>query len=364
MFIALVGAPYTGSALRYFIQIGLVPFAIALFLMNLPWRPDRFFQIARLLTAVATIVACIAVVEQLTGINLFSTSRRDAYLEAVNHFQVGDLTRAGGVFGQPDWLGGYITLFIAFPIGFAIATRNPFSRLGWISSEMFLLSALLASGTRLALLGSAVSLLAFVILGSRFRAISRPVLFLCITAIITVGSLVLVSPDVEPLNRLNVVSTRLSSTDERDVGIRLGAAVTGLRVAAMHPVQGIGLDYERYMDASIGVMDPRQIRPLAQPHNSYIELAAFAGYPALLAIVLLITRYTSGLWRGLKTPECVDPIRIALFSSVIGFLFSNMLVNLLTLPAISYCFWALLVSSTLPRFRENTHFPDTQSSRF
>src|SRR5262249_22520548 len=60
--------------------------------------------------------------------------------------------------------------------------------------------------------------------------------------------------------------------DPTDAQLRLGAWETAIRVIIAHPLSGLGLGPHTYILRAEPYRVPLQYRPLAHPHNSYLEL--------------------------------------------------------------------------------------------
>lgn len=353
---AALRAPDSALGMKYFVQIGLLGLVISVTMSNLPWTAAQHRLLVQALTSIATAIAAIVVFERLTGQHLIEHERRLAYLEDVRDFEIGQtgIYRAGGVFGQPDWLGGFLVLFVVTSLGLAASSTQPTKRGVWLGCHLLLQGALWASGTRLGLIGMTVSLAVFVILSIRsssgVHGFSRVAFFTTFVA----GSAILITT-LPQLDFLDVTSARLSSTDE-GANHRLGTALTGLRMVSAFPLWGIGIGYHHYQKLSLSYLDERAWAPMVQPHNSYIEVAAFAGIPALLGLLFLLQGYIRRLRQAHSHCLRPDLLHLAVYASLLGFLAANFAVNLLTMPGISYCFW-LLLSSQLEVDRQSMSLP-------
>ncbi len=102
---------------------------------------------------------------------------------------------------------------------------------------------------------------------------------------------------------------------------------------------------------------PEQYRPLAHPHNSYLELGAMAGLPVLVTFVAFIL---FALWQALRNWALVNVRQRALLGSgiaVVIVLSTNSLsVNVWTLPPLAAFGWVILGSVSSPLLIEKKKY--------
>ncbi len=132
----------------------------------------------------------------------------------------------------------------------------------------------------------------------------------------------------------------------------MGAWETALRVIQARPLTGLGLSQSIYIVAAEPYRVPWQTRPLAHPHNSYLELAAFAGIPVLLAFLALLAaslRTVVQRWR--QAPASVQPVIGGIFTALIVLSVNSLFINGWTLPPIAGIAW-MLAGAAMGRFRD------------
>lgn len=120
-----------------------------------------------------------------------------------------------------------------------------------------------------------------------------------------------------------VVSRALSIVDPRNPSNydRLCMASAGLRMIAERPVTGLGLDMveERYPV----YRHPTAPRLVSQHlHNSYLQVAAERGLPALVALVWLLGAAMARAWKRYRSEGCAEGTRADLHLGVLLALFA------------------------------------------
>ena len=119
--------------------------------------------------------------------------------------------------------------------------------------------------------------------------------------------------------------------------LRLGAYETAVRIIAAHPIEGLGAGWERYYALAEPYRALDQYRPLAHPHNSFLEFAAMLGLPVALVVVLLISKAFAGV-----LPFRMNPATSAIpFAGVAVMIVMAMFGDPITIPVLSNMFWAL-----------------------
>jgi len=129
--------------------------------------------------------------------------------------------------------------------------------------------------------------------------------------------------------------------------IRLGGWETALHVIRAYPLTGVGLSDNLYIVRAEPFRVRLQTVPLAHPHNVYLELAAFAGIPVLLAFLTLLGLMLRDAIRLFRTADPTSRILLgSLITSLIVFSINSFFINGWTLPPLAALAWLLFGAAT------------------
>jgi O-antigen ligase len=188
---------------------------------------------------------------------------------------------------NPDLNGVYLAISLFFAAGLIFAkTTSRFVRALAALTCTLLLVALLFTFTTASWISAGCGFLIFVavFLPTRYRWWTLLLSAIGVAAIAVVFS--------EKFSLL--IQHALSGNDASQ---RLGGWETALRIIVTHPLTGIGMAYTLYKERSAAYRAPLETVLLGHPHNSYLELAAFAGLPVLIAFLLLLFLMFREAWR-------------------------------------------------------------------
>jgi O-antigen ligase len=255
--------------------------------------------------------------------------------------------RFGGFFLNPNYLGAFVVLL--FPMFFvtALAVRKVWQRAFLAMALLGLVFSLIETQSRGAVLAFAVSLVVM-LFGpsgqvSRSKRIGMFALFLCVFALFMPGFAGHVlkrfsdtqTVAVEDVDTLTAAEGRSRET----TWLYTGRMIEG------SPVLGIGFGEEKFTATMIdmGFVEEYGVQPLDAPHNSYLQIAVYAGIPALLAFLfanlsLLVRALALTLSRG---AEQITPTVFGLTVGIIGFLASIFTDLQLFQPNIAAPYWVL-----------------------
>jgi O-antigen ligase len=297
----------------------LVLVLLAAFLLpavHVPAPPDRTADLIGLLAGLALLAAVVASPPPPGTVARVTAAAGGVAAALV--LTIGDRPdgRLDGLGLNPNFLGALLVLPLVAAAGLAWRHRRP----AWLLPAGVCLAAVAATQSRGAFLAAAVGVSVVLLQGRR-----RGLWFLVIAGVTTVG---LVFPRaIDAAERL-VVGGRQAAELSQDSAIRERVAWFAARVAAGHPLRGIGY----------GLFAPYAERPSGlglsiATHNDLLRLAAEAGLPALGAFLLL-------LWLGLRRPVSGDLAitRAIAVAYAAGLLFANELASLL----VSMAFWLSL----------------------
>ena len=139
-----------------------------------------------------------------------------------------------------------------------------------------------------------------------------------------------------------------------DATSRLGGWETALNIIEAHPLTGIGMAYTLYEQRSPAYLAPLETKLLGHPHNSYLELAAFAGIPVLIAFLLLLFLMFRAAWRTYqRTDRQFQPLVGGVITGLIVLSINSFFINGWTWPPF-ICMGCLLFGAVTSRGLEGS----------
>ena len=229
--------------------------------------------------------------------------------------------RFGGIFLNPNLLGGFLVLVFPLLFIWTLGERRLGSRLLGVASLLLLCFALVQTQSRAPLIAfvASIPLLLFGPARGVGRA-QRIAMFVGVAAAFAVlmpGFLEHASRRFESLDR---------ETSEQSISRKTTWEYTG-KLIAQSPVLGIGFGEEQYIRAmsTTGFESEFGQMSLDNPHNSYLQMAVYAGLPALAVFLLFNVRllywaFTSCIRK--RDPEMVSA-RFGLAVGITGFLVAS-----------------------------------------
>lgn len=249
-----------------------------------------------------------------------------------------EVGRFGSFFLNPNYLGGFIVLVFPGAFMWTLNERKPYPRLYLCVGLLALIFSLVETQSRGPLLGFGLALL-FLIIGptggiSRKRRLVFLAFFLIIFALFMPGF-------------YQRATGRFSFLDKETTTEKLSRYiiwVDTIRIIVDHPLGGIGLGEERY----IKVRNAYGFAWMDNPHNSYLQIAVYAGIPALVIFLLangaLLARAARLSFRGVAGEN--TPAVFGLVVGITGFLtciFPEPTLFTQTVPAVYWVFFGLLL---------------------
>jgi O-antigen ligase len=247
---------------------------------------------------------------------LFLTGAAEAVLGMVQFvvplgppaFAIGNFIRAHGMFGQPNPFAGYLGTIL--PLALAMTLTPQPGRFRAVAAFSFVLIAIgiVLSVSRGAWLGLAISLGVMALAwGPRARKLVVPLAAACVLGIglALIGAL---PPNIA--SRITSVTDNFGVFDVRTVPLssenfavveRMAHWQAGWEIFLDYPFLGVGPGnypavYEQYYI-------PPWKEPLGHAHNYYLNMAAEAGVPGLLALLLVLGLAFRGLWRRIRAVD-------------------------------------------------------------
>lgn len=302
----------------------------------------RFFQ---LLTVLALVLACLTLVQSLTGQVILSVSHYDEIVNS-NAFEVSgtDVRRAGLYFIDPNWNGAFMALIIFIPLSLLLNSGSLKERGFYLATIVAIIIALMSTYSNGAWIGVITGLVIFVILIGRLRY--QFAIIICMVVVTAVVGVAFSS-------QINTQLQRVS--DPSDLLLRMGAWRTALNIIQAQPFTGVGLGLYAYLERAEPYRDDAQFIPLAHPHDSYLEWAAMAGIPVLLIfLALLFTTWWSirRVWKAQVDAHARQLIVGGLVASV-ALSMNSISINGWTLPPLCAIGWMILGTVSSPLLLRN-----------
>jgi hypothetical protein len=300
--------------------------------LHLPTKTYRFSDAAYLLVGLA--LAGLAITAppppgQLAVAVAGSGALVAGYVLYAGHLAGGRLVGLGL---NPNYLGSLLVVPLLTGAGLAWSRRQA----RWLLAAAPCLAALAATKSRGALVAVAAG--ALLLLISTVRRRHRPWLI----ALGAVGTVLALLGALSWLDDI-ALGGRSSAELDRNNSIRAHIALVALRVAAHHPLRGIGYGmFPPYAARNAGIY--------LNTHNDYLRLAVEGGLAMLITFTVL-------LWLALRPPHRGDlgVLRAAVFAYAVSLVFANTLANL----AITGAFWVALGCLIARSGRARTPAPGT-----
>jgi O-antigen ligase len=192
-----------------------------------------------------------------------------------------NLNRFGSLFLNPNYLGAFVVLVFPGLFVYALNETRRWRRLCAWAALLLLVFALVQTQSRGPVLAFGVSLLALVIgpCGSVSRR--RRVGFLAVCTLM----FVLFMPGFlhHAFQRFDQIETETSEGRSRETTWEYA-----LKMIANHPLAGIGFGEIEFTNTMIAYGFEREygVKALDAPHNSYLQIAVYAGVPVLFVFLL------------------------------------------------------------------------------
>jgi putative inorganic carbon (hco3(-)) transporter len=253
----------------------------------------------------------------------------------------------GGIFDNPNDLAANLCLVMPFCIAFLHATRNMIKKGFWLCTVLLLsyaLGATLSRGGFLAMLAATAGSLWYI--GAKARRSARLMLVLPFV----IGVLLLLTVRINYATRIqSIVDPTLDQ--KGSFAARQGLLIQSLRMAANHPLLGVGPGEF-----------PEYSKGWYVAHNSYTELAAEAGIPAAIFFIWIFVDSFVRVKRISANKEFDPEIRLfagALSASLIAFFvvafFSSIEYVILPYFLMSYCVALVAIALRNRRRTESGH---------
>ena len=265
--------------------------------------------------------------------------------------QTGRLTLERGRFANPNELAQ--ALLISLPIWWAIysVSRSVFVKVMSVGSMMFLLYVVSKTGSRAAMIATAV----FVAIMFLRASLAGKIKVLAGAAVLLAVAVLIIPADLRARYQTFFSADEEKASDENvDVGLLDSAAesadsrrqllIESLILTAKHPLLGIGPDQFAVAENDYAQAQGKPKGQWLGTHNTFTQVSSECGIPAFLfyaAVLIFAFKYSYSLYRQTKlTPQWkeINTYALALNYSLIVFAVSGFFIHAaysFYLPALS-----------------------------
>jgi O-antigen ligase len=294
----------------------------------------------KILAAFGTVIAIHTIIQEVTGVAIFSTSFHETFLANVSNYQLGGSSahRVGSFFTDPDYNGTFFSMMLFIPLGLFVESSTFLEKALYLAEMFLMLSALLFTYSGGAWIGTLAGLLTYIIFVGRVRYR----LLLPLYILIALTAMVEFFPA-----QFNLLLQHTTAPNE--LSLRVGIWQTAIQVINAFPLTGVGLGHYIYLIRADPYRVLAQYVPIDHPHNSYLEFGAMAGLPVLLvfvALLLFTLRLAFSEWK--RADVQIRSLIGAGIAAVIGLSISSMSTNGWTLPPLAAIGWLILGTITSP----------------
>lgn len=252
--------------------------------------------------------------------------------------------RPGYVLGDPNVFA--LSVLVFFPAVLYLLNERPlclWQRIFCLGSLPLILAAFVLCASRGAFLGLALALMLMV-----FR--SRHRLFYLLLALM--GIAMMAALPTSPIRRL----LEPSHSDQRSTNLRVTVWRAGLRMIQEHPLTGIGSG--QFKKRVVGYEDRGEQAQLIA-HNTYVELAAELGIPALLLFLGILGFSLYQLQRNYRKlrgggDELLLRATMAVEAGLLG---STITIMTLTATSHKFLWLAIFLGITINRLAKEKNIP-------
>ena len=273
---------------------------------------------------ISFVLSCIGIVQYFTGFALAETFKRT--------YGFGGSIRLTSTFSNPNAYGAYLILIIFPAIMLSIYEKNKTKKIVYISLSILVITNLLMTFSRNALLGFVLGLLVLSLIYS-------------IKLIFALGGFGILIFFIPPVFKRIIGIVNLSQNE-----LRIKLWKTALMMIKEHPILGVGNGnyVTRYNEYVSKYKELKYYSYKNYPsHNSYLKVQSELG---LIGIVSFLGVIVMALIRVKKlysttTDKFHKAFYIGVMASMAAFLFMNSSDNLFFVPKVTTYFWFLLATA-------------------
>lgn len=336
---AIAAGALFSESLDYYLWFMIIPLLMYLMGMFIAEDLVQLRRLFSLLSGLGTLVAVHTLIYVWTGIFLLETAYARSYRVSRYNFILSstDTSRAGSFLLNPDSNGTFLGVMLILPLALCLQSRSWKARILYGVETLAISLALLATYSIGAIVSVAIGLIVFLALVQSAR--------LRVGLFAVIGGIVVLFWAAFPAE-INALVQHGASGELVD---RAAIWQSTIHMIEANPIAGIGLGQRSYL-AQAGLYRISQLGgPVPTPHNSYLELAAFAGLPVLAVFLALLVGL---VWRAVRNVRKAEGWQRTLLAAAIGAAIA-LSVNSTegigwTLGPVAWLVWILLGAASSP----------------
>ncbi|GLV55966.1 hypothetical protein KDH_28100 [Dictyobacter sp. S3.2.2.5] len=286
------------DALYYYFNIVVGAFLMLWLGIVIVRTPQNLKYALGFLSAFGALVAIHAIIQATTGQTLFASTRFERYFTTISNYVIADtFHRSGSFLINPDSSGSFFSMMLLLPLGLFCASASILGKLFYAVQVALITIALSFSYSTGGWAAAGAGLFVFIMLVKQTRYRLQIIMLSILIGIMILNFF----PQQFSIQLQHAIAPN-------ELSLRQGAWLTGIQVITAFPLTGVGLGRYAYIMRAEPYRVIEQYRPLAHPHNSYLELAALAGLPVMVIFaVLLIISFYAALqnWRPTEGKKCL-----------------------------------------------------------
>ena len=221
----------------------------------------------------------------------------------------GDHGRLFGPFVNPNFFSGFLVMALPVTLVLYMASRKALIAVLPALGFVFCLMALMLTGAKFGVIAASAAVVVFLLLAALTKSLDRRMLVRLL--IITAVTIPILIPFSMPV-KSRVEQAQAGGRQVHSTAFRLYTWKATLNMVREQPLLGVGpgtfaITYPEYTIAG----------PTKHAHNSYLQIAAEKGAPALIAFVLLLSAIAWAALKGMFARRSDDAAREPASESII-----------------------------------------------
>jgi O-antigen ligase len=335
---------YLPESMFYLADVFVAGMVMSLIGVQIAQSADHLRTLLAAVSAFGALVALHTIIYARSGIFLLATSDLGAYLDSRGDFPLQwastSVTRVGSFLFNPDWNGAFLAMMAFAAMGLFVDAESIRAKALYFGEMALILVAVLYTYSAASVTAIGLAMVVFLaLLEGRQR-----IRFLLTMTIGAAGGLLLLS------HPLSLLLEHGSAHDA--LQLRQAAWETAIRVIRAYPWVGTGLGSHTYAQVATRYNVPLLVdmnNRTFDPLNSYLEIAAEAGLPALVLYASIIG---VALWLALRNWRQVDSRSRALIAGAIAAIIAlsanGLAIPTWTLPPLAAVGWLILGAVASP----------------
>ncbi len=307
---AFMESPYLGETIGQVLSL-LIILAMSLVIVQILETPKAVSSTLQVLVMTTVAISLVGIVAFVIGIPAFHIGNLEVQLLG-SWGGIG--TRVGGIYEQPNTFA--IPLLLSFPLCllFTLVSRKALGRFFWMAVAGVILSGLLLSQSRSAILGTLLGVLFASLL--LVRSVKSNKLVRIVFVFLVVGGIVL-----SVSGMFKTIMDRFSFKYMLNVPVAQYRPVFWREAVllALHNPFGHGAETKYLVGEAFGI-ERKSV------HNIFFSFLSDFGFLGFVGILLLAFRLIRGLWSMARRTRDTDwgLLSVALISGLIAFWFHNL----------------------------------------